>query len=85
MPCGDIMQRSHPYYSMLKFFVLDGLSNCVVAVSTDSAPDSALALSFFARPSGPEPTFPAKLRRHFESISQTDTRLARCKRPTFVR
>ena len=43
------------YNSVIKFFVLDGLPRCVVAVSTDSAPGSALALSFFARPSGQLP------------------------------
>src|SRR5207247_1957228 len=43
-------------HSMIKFFVLDGLSSGVVAVSTDSAPDSAFAPSFFARPSGPLPS-----------------------------
>ena len=42
--------------SVIKFFVLDGLSSGVVAVSTDAAPDSALAPSFFARPSGPLPS-----------------------------
>src|SRR2546423_371612 len=39
--------------SMIKFFVLDGLSSSVVAVSPDAAPDSAFAPSFSARPSGP--------------------------------
>jgi len=43
-------------YSILKFFVLDGLSSWVVAVSPDAAPDSAFALSFSARPSGPLPS-----------------------------
>ena len=59
-------------YSMIKFFVLDGLSSEVVAVSTDSAPDSALAPSFFTRPSGPLPSpiirCPAGLARLKSSI-----------------
>ena len=42
--------------SVIKFFVLDGLSSGVVAVSPDSAPDSAFAPSLFARPSGPLPS-----------------------------
>jgi len=41
---------------MIKFFVLDGLFSWVVAVSPDSAPDSAFAPSFSARPSGPLPS-----------------------------
>ena len=43
------------FYSILKFFVLDGLSSGVVAVSTDAAPDSAFAPSFFTRPTGQLP------------------------------
>jgi hypothetical protein len=42
--------------SMIKFFVLDVLFRRVVAVSTDPAPDSAFAPSFFARPSGQLPS-----------------------------
>ena len=42
-------------YSILKVFVLDVLLNRVVAVSTDPAPDSAFALSFFGRPAGQLP------------------------------
>src|SRR5262245_31230649 len=42
-------------YSMIKFFVLDVLLTRVVAVSTDPAPDSALAPSFFGRPPGQLP------------------------------
>src|ERR671926_418186 len=34
-------RRQHPMNSVIKFFVLDGLSSGVVAVSPDSAPDSA--------------------------------------------
>jgi hypothetical protein len=45
-----------PYHSMIKFFVLDVLFRRVVAVSTDPAPDSAFAPSFFARPSGQLPS-----------------------------
>ena len=41
---------------MIKFFVLDVLLRRVVAVSTDPAPDSAFAPSFFARPSGQLPS-----------------------------
>jgi hypothetical protein len=44
-----------PYLSMIKFFVLDVLLRRVVAVSSDPAPDSAFALSFFGRPSGQLP------------------------------
>jgi transposase InsO family protein len=43
------------YISMIKFFVLDVLLSRVVAVSSDPAPDSAFALSFFGRPSGQLP------------------------------
>ncbi len=43
------------YNSMIKFFVLDVLLTRVVAVSTDPAPDSALAPSFFGRPPGQLP------------------------------
>jgi hypothetical protein len=57
---GATWQEGRPildaYNSMIKFFVLDGLSSGVVAVSPDSAPDSAFAPSFFARPSGPLPS-----------------------------
>ena len=42
-------------HSILKVFVLDVLLNRVVAVSTDPAPDSAFALSFFGRPAGQLP------------------------------
>ena len=42
-------------YSMIKFFVLDGLLRRVVAVSSDPAPDSAFAPSFFGRASGQLP------------------------------
>jgi len=41
---------------MIKFFVLDGVFSCVVAVSTDTTLDSAFAPSFVARPSGPLPS-----------------------------
>jgi hypothetical protein len=41
--------------SMIKFFVLDVLLKGVVAVSSDPAPDSAFAPSFFGRPSGQLP------------------------------
>jgi hypothetical protein len=41
--------------SMIKFFVLDVLVRRVVAVSSDLAPDSAFAPSFFGRPSGQLP------------------------------
>src|SRR5215475_8213181 len=51
-----LMQLRGKYNSMIKFFVLDGLSSWVVAVSPDSAPDSAFAPSFSARPSGPLPS-----------------------------
>ena len=44
-----------PLYSMIKFFVLDVLRRRVVAVSSDPAPDSAFAPSFFGRPSGQLP------------------------------
>jgi hypothetical protein len=43
------------YHSMIKFFVLDVLLKGVVAVSSDPAPDSAFAPSFFGRPSGQLP------------------------------
>jgi len=43
------------YHSMIKFFVLDVLLKRVVAVSSDPAPDSAFAPSFFGRPSGQLP------------------------------
>src|SRR2546425_2036643 len=42
-------------HSMIKFFVLDVLLRRVVAVSSDPAPDSAFAPSFFGRPSGQLP------------------------------
>jgi hypothetical protein len=42
-------------HSMIKFFVLDILLRRVVAVSSDPAPDSAFAPSFFGRPSGQLP------------------------------
>ena len=41
--------------SMIKFFVLDVLLRRVVAVSSDPAPDSAFAPSFFGRASGQLP------------------------------
>src|SRR5213080_2440249 len=44
------------YDSVIKFFVLGGLFSGVVAVSPDSAPNSAFAPSLFARPSGPLPS-----------------------------
>jgi hypothetical protein len=40
---------------MTKFFILDVLLWRVVAVSSDLAPDSAFAPSFFGRPSGQLP------------------------------
>src|SRR6266705_1982378 len=43
-------------YSMIQFFVLDVLLSRVVAVSTDPAPDSAFAPSFFGRPAGQLPS-----------------------------
>jgi hypothetical protein len=43
------------FNSMIKFFVLDVLLRRVVAVSSDPAPDSAFAPSFFGRPSGQLP------------------------------
>src|SRR5437588_3655299 len=46
------------WYSILKFFVLDVLLRRVVAVSSDPAPDSAFAPSFFGRPSGQLPVVP---------------------------
>src|SRR5215475_11949283 len=52
----EILEALAPYHSVIKFFVLDGLSSGVVAVSPDSAPDSAFAPSLFARPSGPLPS-----------------------------
>jgi hypothetical protein len=48
-------QFAEAFNSILKFFVLDVLLNRVVAVSTDPAPDSAFALSFFGRPAGQLP------------------------------
>src|SRR6266446_9813893 len=42
--------------SMIQFFVLDVLLSRVVAVSTDPAPDSAFAPSFFGRPAGQLPS-----------------------------
>src|SRR5262245_56825844 len=61
MPCEK--RRPEKYsiapktlYSMIKFFVLDGLFSWVVAVSPDSAPDSDLAPSFSTRPAGPLPS-----------------------------
>jgi hypothetical protein len=42
-------------HSMIKFFVLDVLLGRVVAVSSDPAPDSAFAPSFFGRPLGQLP------------------------------
>jgi hypothetical protein len=45
----------HSWISMIKFFVLDVLLRRVVAVSSDPAPDSAFAPSFFGRPSGQLP------------------------------
>src|SRR5262245_34284499 len=67
------LSRRYPLlHSVIKFFVLDGLSSGVVAVSPDSAPDSAFALSLFARPSGPLPSFiircPAGLARLKSSL-----------------
>jgi hypothetical protein len=43
-------------HSMIKFFVLDVLLGQVVAVSTDPAPDRAVAPSFFGRPPGQLPS-----------------------------
>jgi site-specific DNA recombinase len=54
--CGCTNDVRNAYYSMIKFFVLDGVFSGVVAVSTDAALDSALAPSFVARPSGPLPS-----------------------------
>ncbi len=51
---GD--KRVDNYYSMIQFFVLDVLLSRVVAVSTDPAPDSAFAPSFFGRPAGQLPS-----------------------------
>ena len=45
----------NPFNSMVKFFVLGVLFGQVVAVSTDPAPDSAFAPSFFGRPPGQLP------------------------------
>jgi hypothetical protein len=47
--------KNHSCYSMIKFFVLDVLLGRVVAVSSDPAPDSAFAPSFFGRPLGQLP------------------------------
>jgi len=44
------------YNSMIKFFVLDVLLRRVGAVSSDPAPDSALAPSFLGRPLGQLPS-----------------------------
>jgi putative transposase len=52
----DFETRLCDYISMIQFFVLDVLLSRVVAVSTDPAPDSAFAPSFFGRPAGQLPS-----------------------------
>jgi hypothetical protein len=52
---SDTMMLALFVYSMIKFFVLDVLPRGVVAVSSDPAPDSAFAPSFFGRASGQLP------------------------------
>ena len=52
---AHVLVLSGTLNSILKVFVLDVLLNRVVAVSTDPAPDSAFALSFFGRPAGQLP------------------------------
>ena len=55
MPFEILILSLRSVLSMIKFFVLDVLLRRVVAVSSDPAPDSAFAPSFFGRASGQLP------------------------------
>src|SRR2546428_8023614 len=58
---NKVRVREQVFHSMIQFFVLDVLLSRVVAVSTDPAPDSAFAPSFFGRPAGQLPSSPCTM------------------------
>jgi hypothetical protein len=55
------------FHSMIKFFDLDVSPARGVAVSSDPAPDSAIAPSFFGRPFGQLPSSHCTMLRHCSS------------------
>jgi IS1 family transposase len=62
-----LQQQLELYHSMIKFFDLDVSPARGVAVSSDPAPDSAIAPSFFGRPFGQLPSSHCTMLRHCSS------------------